>query len=78
MRADITLKSTVQEATVIIDAVQHYRMVQIWNSRAVEATADERLEAGRLVLECERILRGFGAEPAEVEDSDRRKYQTSS
>lgn len=67
---NVTFKVSVQEANLIADALQAYRRVQVFNSKAVAATPEERMEGATAVFACEGILRQMGYEPIDLTKQD--------
>ena len=61
MRADVTFKTTVMEASTIVRALQTEWRVQMFRG-INSATEEERLQAGGEMLQVEGILRQMGAE----------------
>jgi hypothetical protein len=58
----MTIKATISEANIIVNALLDYRKVMAFNMRAVAATEDEKREAAQQLLACEALLRTLGAE----------------
>lgn len=61
MDYNMSVKLSIREANLIIEAVQAYRRVQHITA-GVAFSDEEKLSASQKVLLCEQILRGLGAE----------------
>jgi hypothetical protein len=60
MKADVTWRTTVREATVMQEALTYYWSVLNFNSHAVAATVEERNQALGERIELEGIMRQLG------------------
>lgn len=67
MKADVTWRTTVREATVMQSALNHYWQVLAFNSRAIAATQEERTQAMGELIELEGIMRHLGMAVPEKE-----------
>lgn len=52
MRLEITLT----DASIIYTALTHYRKTVLWNARSVNATAEEKTEAQKILIRIDKLL----------------------
>lgn len=70
MEANVLFKTTVDEATTLMEALEVFRKVMIFNMNAIHANDDERKEASRKFFHAEGILRRMGREPLNLTKAD--------
>lgn len=61
MRADVTWKSTVEEAALITELIQEAYVYAVKLARLVAATEEERKQAAQRALRLEGLIRTMGA-----------------
>jgi hypothetical protein len=67
MNAGFTIKASLEEANIIVDALQLYRRQQAFSTRlAAQATREEKQLASRKFLRAETLIKAFGAEPEKL------------